>query len=76
MEIIQRVVKDSLPISDDKLQIDCNVMAESDLLSSVVLKFSSKATQETIDWLIALIEAPGKILLDRISIFWAWQLDA
>ena len=58
MEIIQRVVKDHLPISEVNLQFDN--MGETDLLSSVVVKFSSKATQETIDWLIGLIKAPGK----------------
>ena len=58
MEIIQRVVKDHLPISEVNLQFDN--MGETDLLSSVVVKFSSKATQETIDWLIGLIQAPGK----------------
>jgi len=56
MEIIQRVVKDHLPISEVNLQFDN--MGETDLLSSVVVKFSSKATQETIDWLIGLIQAP------------------
>ena len=60
MEIIQRVVKESLPISDDKIQIVSDEMDKSDLLSSIVLKFSSKATQETIEWLTGLIQAPGK----------------
>ena len=58
MEIIQRVVKDNLPISEDNLQLDN--MGNADLLSSVVVKFSSKATKETIQWLIGLIQAPGK----------------
>ena len=57
MEIIHRVIGDHLPISEDSIQLDN--MRKTDLLSSVVLKFSPRATQEAIDWLTALIQAPG-----------------
>ena len=67
MEIIQRVVKDHLPISEDNLQLDN--MGNGDLLSSVVLKFSPKATKETIQWLIDLIQSPGKQMIVKNSYF-------
>ena len=63
MEIIQRVVKENLPISDEALQINQDNMDDVDLLSTVVIKFSTQATQATIDWLIELIKAPGIFFL-------------
>ena len=63
MEIIQRVVKENLPISDEALQINQEHMDDVDLLSTVVIKFSTQATQATIDWLIELIKAPGIFFL-------------
>ena len=58
MELIQRVVKENLPVSEEVLQTDD--MDKLDLLSSIVLKFHSKASSETIDWLVELIKAPGR----------------
>eukprot|EP00794_Sanderia_malayensis_P019137 gene19137-21054_t len=60
MELIQRVVNESLPLSlsETGLQPGEAGPEHLDIFSSIVLKFSKKATPETIEWLLNLIKAP------------------